>query len=191
MVQQIINGGFESSVVKGGQQVSGSNADTTRAWSFSGTSGIHTSASWFNGSGQTLVAPNGGANAGFLFGANGNLRGNGLIAAADVPTITQTFNCTAAGAYTLSFYAAQQGTGSNAQVLHCKLKSSDGRDFWNFPVTPTQGYTQSSFPVSLRKTQYTLSFWLEPPLYIGKRGATSYAGAYVSGMVLVDDVSIA
>lgn len=189
MAQQIVNGGFESSVVKGGQQVSGSDADTTRSWAFSGTSGIHTSASWFNGNGQTLTAPNGGLNAGFLFGSNGNLRGNGLITAADVPALAQTFTCTAAGAYTLSYYAAQQNTGAATQILHCSLKSTDGREFWNFPVTPTQGYLQSSFPVVLRKVPYTLRFWLEAPLLAGKRGATVYAG-YVSGMVLIDDVSV-
>lgn len=190
MVQQITNGGFESSVIKGGKQSLGSDADSTRSWTFAGTSGLHTSASWFNGQGGTLTAPNGGANAAFLFAANGSLRGNGLVAAADVPTMAQTFNCSAAGNYTLSFYAAQQNSGSAAMLLHVRLKSADGQDFWNFLVTPGQGYGQSSFPVTLRKVPYTLSFVVEPPLYLGRRGATTYTGSYTSGMVLIDDVSI-
>lgn len=190
MAQQISNGGFEAATVQGGKQNLGSNADPTRSWAFGGTSGIHTAASWLNGNGGSLLAPNGGANAGFLFAANGTMRGNGLISVADLPSIAQTFTCSAAGSYTLSFYAAQQNTGSAAMSLSVRLKSADGQEFWNFLVTPTQGYVQSSFPVTLRKVPYTLTFGVDPPIYLGRRGATTYNGAYVSGMVLIDDVSI-
>jgi hypothetical protein len=159
------------------------------SWSFSGTSGLHTSASWLNGKGGTLIAPNGGANAAFLFAANGGTKGAGLVASSDLPSLSQTFKATA-GNYTLSFYAAQQNTGAGAMILHAKLRSADGRDFTNLIVTPTQGYTQTTLPVALRNVNYTLTFSVEPPLYLGQRGATTYNATYQSGMVLIDDVSI-
>jgi hypothetical protein len=187
--QQLLNGTFENSTIPGGKQTFGSNGDSTGSWSFSGTAGLHTPQSWFNGRGGSLTAPNGGNVAAYLFAANGGTRGAGLIAAADLPTISQVFNATP-GSYTLSFYAAQQNAGAAALLLNVKLKSADGRDFWDFSVTPGQGYAQSSFPVTLRAQNYTLTFQAEPPLYLGRRGATTYNATYVSGMILLDDVSI-
>lgn len=191
MANLLGNPGFETSgTIPSYRQ--GSNADASGNWSFSGRAGLHANGSTFNGKGSSLIAPNGGTYAAFLNPSNAGLLGNGLADPDSIPMLKQTFNVSPAGSYTLSFYAAQQNTGNAAAQLLIRLRSQDGKDVRSFVVTPGTTYTQTSIPLGNLSAQlYTILFEGLSPPYVGTRGAVSYTGSSVSGMVFIDDTSIA
>ena len=191
MAQQILNSDFELSVIPNGQQKFGSNADSSGNWGFHGSAGIYQNGSKHNGAGSVLPVPNSGTKAAFLFASNGGMRSLGAVDAINNPTLSQTFQVTSPAAYTLTFASAQQNSGAAACALRVSFRSADGKNFQNFLVTPTTSFGTTTIPLgNLAAQNYTITFTAVAPIRFGVQGVSTYA-SFVTGMVFLDDVSVA
>ena len=191
MAQQILNSGFESSVVPNGQQKFGSNADSSGNWGFNGSAGVYQNGSKHNGAGSTLPVPNSGSKAAFLLASNAGGRALGMVDPANVPTISQTFPVATPAAYTLTFASAQQNTGASACTLRVNFRSADGKKIQDFMVAPTTSFATTTIALgNLTVGNYTLTFTAVAPIRFGLQAGTTFA-SLVTGMVFLDDVSVA